>query len=198
MEARNEEPVAILPKTRSFEISESQFIAQHDLRCSSLRFALPAQQDKPWEKIPIPPLHEFKPQQPKRIELKNGIVSFPAGGSRTAVRRPARCSIPGGSRDEDRGQGWPGRHSMGRPGAPAAPPRWTAMPWTICSKSRRRTLRPAATTIPPSLAWDSLKGDADQVFSLAMDLLLHPKFNAEKLATGPAAGGHRHRPPQRR
>jgi zinc protease len=35
-----------------------------------------AQQAKPWEQIPIPKLHEFKPQQPKRIELKNGIVLF--------------------------------------------------------------------------------------------------------------------------
>ena len=37
---------------------------------------LDAQQNKPWEKIPIPKLHEFHPQQPKRIELKNGIVIF--------------------------------------------------------------------------------------------------------------------------
>jgi zinc protease len=33
-----------------------------------------------------------------------------------------------------------------------------------------------------ALSWDSLKGDADQVFSLALDLLLHPAFRAEKLA----------------
>src|SRR5208337_4007306 len=32
-----------------------------------------------------------------------------------------------------------------------------------------------------TLAWDSLKGDAGQVFSLALDLLLHPKFSPEKL-----------------
>jgi zinc protease len=32
-----------------------------------------------------------------------------------------------------------------------------------------------------SLSWDSLKGDADQVFSLALDLLLHPKFDPQKL-----------------
>ena len=32
-----------------------------------------------------------------------------------------------------------------------------------------------------AVSWDSLKGDADQVFSLALDLLLHPKFSAEKL-----------------
>ncbi len=37
---------------------------------------LQAQQNKPWEKIPTPKLHEFHPQQPKRIELKNGIVVF--------------------------------------------------------------------------------------------------------------------------
>jgi hypothetical protein len=35
-----------------------------------------AQQTKPWEAIPIPQLHAFHPQQPKRIELKNGIVVF--------------------------------------------------------------------------------------------------------------------------
>ena len=29
-----------------------------------------------WEKVPIPPLHQFKPQEPKRIELSNGMVIF--------------------------------------------------------------------------------------------------------------------------
>jgi hypothetical protein len=28
---------------------------------------LSAQQSKPWEQIPVPTLHEFHPQQPKRI-----------------------------------------------------------------------------------------------------------------------------------
>jgi zinc protease len=32
-----------------------------------------------------------------------------------------------------------------------------------------------------SISWDSLKGDSDQVFSLVMDLLLHPKFDPQKL-----------------
>ena len=35
-----------------------------------------AQAPKPWEKIAIPPLAEFHPQQPKRIELSNGMVLF--------------------------------------------------------------------------------------------------------------------------
>src|SRR5256885_16941846 len=29
-----------------------------------------------WKQIPIPPLPAFKPQQPKRIELPNGMVIF--------------------------------------------------------------------------------------------------------------------------
>ena len=45
-------------------------------RAHSLHLALPRRKNKPWEKIPVPKLHEFKPQQPKRIELKNGIVLF--------------------------------------------------------------------------------------------------------------------------
>ena len=32
-----------------------------------------------------------------------------------------------------------------------------------------------------AVSWDSLKGDSDQVFALAMDLLFHPRFSAEKL-----------------
>ncbi len=33
-----------------------------------------AKQVEPWMKIPIPPLHAFHPEQPTRIELKNGVV----------------------------------------------------------------------------------------------------------------------------
>jgi zinc protease len=29
-----------------------------------------------WQQVPIPPLPAFKPQQPKRIELSNGMVIF--------------------------------------------------------------------------------------------------------------------------
>ncbi|MGZ4860731.1 MAG: hypothetical protein ACXV8M_14300, partial [Candidatus Angelobacter sp.] len=29
-----------------------------------------------WQKVPIPPLHQFKPQEPRRVELPNGMVIF--------------------------------------------------------------------------------------------------------------------------
>jgi zinc protease len=35
-----------------------------------------AKQAQPWKSIPIPPLPAFHPAQPKRIELKNGVVIF--------------------------------------------------------------------------------------------------------------------------
>ena len=31
---------------------------------------------QPWKQIPIPPLHAFKPVQPRRVELPNGLVIF--------------------------------------------------------------------------------------------------------------------------
>jgi zinc protease len=97
--------------------------------------------DKPWEKIPIPKLHDFKPQQPKRIELKNGIVLFLQEDHELPFVSGS-VLIPGGSRDEDPakaglvglyGQAWRTSGSQ----------RWTATPWTICSRPRPRTLRPA-------------------------------------------------------
>src|SRR5579859_5019299 len=35
-----------------------------------------AAQTEAWKQIPIPQLPAFKPQQPKRVELKNGMVIF--------------------------------------------------------------------------------------------------------------------------
>src|SRR5262245_15117315 len=29
-----------------------------------------------WKQVPIPALHEFKPQEPRRVELPNGMVLF--------------------------------------------------------------------------------------------------------------------------
>ena len=59
-----------------------------------------AQQEKPWDKIPVPPLREFKPQIPKRIVLKNGIVIFLQEDHELPFVS-GYVLIPGGSRDED-------------------------------------------------------------------------------------------------
>lgn len=140
---------------------------------------LAAQQDKPWEKIPVPPLHEFKPQQPKRIQLKNGIVIFLQEDHELPFVSGS-ILIPGGARDEDPaktglvdlyGQTWRTSGTAKMDG--------DAMDDLLESKAAH--IETSGGVNSTSLAWDSLKGDADQVFSLAMDLLFHPKFSEEKL-----------------
>ena len=141
--------------------------------------ALHAQQGKPWEKIPVPPLHEFKPHQPTRIELKNGIVLFLQEDHELPFVS-GTVLIPGGARDEDPaktglidlyGQAWrtSGTEKMNG----------DAMDDLLESKAAH--IETGGDTDSTALAWDSLKGDADQMYAQAMDLLFHPKFSEEKL-----------------
>lgn len=139
-----------------------------------------AQQQKPWEKIPIPALKEFKPQMPKRIELKNGIVLFLQEDHELPFVSGS-VLIPGGALDEDStkiglvdlyGESWRTSGTAKMSG--------DAMDDFL--EARAAHIETSGGENATSLSWDSLKGDADQVFSLALDLLLHPKFNTEKLA----------------
>jgi len=142
-------------------------------------FALLAQQSKPWEQIPVPKLHEFHPQQPKRIQLKNGIVVFLQEDHELPFISGS-VLIPGGSRDVDPtkagliglyGQAWRTSGTANMDG--------DAMDDFL--EARAAHIETAGDDDSTAVSWDSLKGDADQVFSLAIDLLLHPKFSAEKL-----------------
>jgi zinc protease len=67
---------------------------------ASVAPTLNAQQSNPWEKIPVPALHEFKPHQPARIQLKNGIVIFLQEDHELPFIYGS-ITIPGGARDED-------------------------------------------------------------------------------------------------
>jgi zinc protease len=141
---------------------------------------LAAQQSKPWEKIPVPPLHEFHPQQPKRIELKNGIVVFLQEDHELPFVSGS-VLIPGGSRDVDPkkaglidlyGEAWRTSGSDKMDG--------DAMDDFL--EARAAHIETAGDDDSTAVQWDSLKGDADQVFDLAMALLFHPKFSRQKLA----------------
>ena len=141
---------------------------------------LAAQQSKPWEKVPVPPLHEFHPQQPKRIELKNGIVVFLQEDHELPFVSGS-VLIPGGSREVDQkkaglidlyGEAWRTSGSEKMDG--------DAMDDFL--EARAAHIETAGDDDSTAVEWDSLKGDADQVFDLAMALLFHPKFSQEKLA----------------
>jgi zinc protease len=140
---------------------------------------LPAQQNKPWEKIPVPALKEFKPQQPRRIELKNGIVIFLQEDHELPFIAGS-VLIPGGSRDEVPtkaglvdlyGQAWRTSGTAKHDG--------DALDDILEAKAAH--IETAGDDDSTALSWDSLKGDNDEVFGLAMDLLFHPKFSPEKL-----------------
>ena len=138
-----------------------------------------AQQEKPWDKIPVPALREFKPQLPKRIVLKNGIVIFLEEDHELPFVS-GYVLIPGGSRDEDPakvglvdlyGEAWRNSGTEKLDG--------DAMDDLLEAKAS--SINTGGSDDSTYLSWDSLKGDSDQVFGLAMDLLLHPKFRPEKL-----------------
>ncbi len=159
-----------------FALARASFVAFSFLLIAGV---LPAQQNKPWEKIPIPPLKEFKPQQPKRIALKNGIVIFLQEDHELPFVSGS-VLIPGGSRDEDAakcglislyGQTWRTSGSTKMDG--------DAMDDLLESKAAH--VETGGDDDSTALSWDSLKADTDQVYNLAMDLLFHPKFETQKL-----------------
>ncbi|QHN05400.1 insulinase family protein [Granulicella sp. WH15] len=134
---------------------------------------------EPWKKIPIPPLHDFKPQQPKRIELANGLVIFLQEDHELPFI-DGTVLIRGGSRDEPAakvglvslyGQSW---RTSGTAGADG-----DALDETLAAKAAR--VETSGSIASTSLHWSSLKQDEDQVFGIALDVLLHPAFKADKL-----------------
>jgi len=134
---------------------------------------------QPWKKIPVPPLHAFKPVQPKRIELANGLVIFLQEDHELPFIN-GTILIRGGSRDEPDGKA--GLVSL-------YGETWrTSGTATIDGDKLDDQLEAKAASIETggglastSVSWSSLKGDYDSVFAATMDLLLHPTFKADKL-----------------
>jgi zinc protease len=149
--------------------------------CLILMFTagLSAQQAKPWEQIPIPPLHAFTPQQPKRIELKNGIVVFLQENHELPFISGS-VLIPGGSLEEDASK--IGMVSLyGETWRTSGTAKMDGDAMDELLESKAASIETSGGEDSTGISWDSLKGDSDQVFSLAMDLLFHPKFSDEKL-----------------
>ena len=147
-------------------------------------------------KFPSPSCTSFKPQQPKRIELKNGIVLFLQEDHELPFISGS-VLIPGGSRDEDPAKaGLVGLYGQAWRTSGTAKMDGDAMDDLLEAKAAH--IETAGDEDSTAISWDSLKGDADQVFSLAMDLLFHPKFSAEKLQLAQQQEATGHRAPQRR
>jgi zinc protease len=145
----------------------------------SIATALHAQQAKPWQQIPIPKLHDFKPHEPTRIELKNGIVLFLQEDHELPFVSGS-VLIPGGARDEVASKaGLVALYGEAWRTSGTAKLNGDALDDLLEAKAAH--IETAGDIDSTALSWDSLKGDSDQVFALAMDLLFHPHFSAEKL-----------------
>ncbi len=132
-----------------------------------------------WEQIKIPSLPAFHPQEPKRIELPNGMVIFlQEDHELPLIDGVAR--IRGGSRSEPAnktgmldiyGEVW-------RTGGTKAQ---TGDQLDDFLEIRAAKVETNSNGDSTSISWSCLKGDFDDVFKVFNELLLSPEFRADKL-----------------
>jgi zinc protease len=141
---------------------------------------LHAQSTQPWTQIKTPPLHDFHPVQPKRIQLDNGLVIFLSEDHELPFI-DGSITIRGGSRDEDAKQtGLVDIYGNAWRTSGTAAISGDALDEQLAEKAA--SIETGGGVASTSLSWSCLKEDEPTVFSDALDLLLHPAFNPAKLA----------------
>jgi len=138
-----------------------------------------AAQTADWKQIPIPPLTAFHPQQPKRVELPNGMIIFlQEDHELPLIDGVAR--IRGGSRSEPAsktgmldlyGEVW-------RTGGTTSQ---TGDQLDDYLEIRAAKVETSSSADATTISWSCLKGDNDDVFKVFVDLLREPEFRADKL-----------------
>ncbi len=132
-----------------------------------------------WRQIPIPPLPAFHPQQPKRIELSNGMVIFLQEDHELPLI-DGSARIRGGSRDEPAnkvglvdifGEVW-------RTGGTKTQ---TGDQLDDFLEVRAAKVESGGGSYSTTMGLSCLKGDFDDVFKVFVDLLQNPEFRADKL-----------------
>ena len=132
-----------------------------------------------WKQIPIPPLPAFKPQQPKRIELANGMVIFlQEDHELPLINGTAR--IRGGSIDEPAGKiGLVDIYGeVWRTGGTKTQ---TGDQLDDFLEIRAAKVETGGDSDSTSVSFSCLKGDLDDVFKAFADVLQNPEFRADKI-----------------
>jgi zinc protease len=136
-------------------------------------------QAQPWKSIAIPPLHAFKPTQPKRIELANGLVIFLQEDHELPFV-DGTILIRGGSRSEPAnkvglvslyGETWRTSGTATHSG--------DALDTELAEKAAG--IETDGGLEYTAVQWSGFKQDFDSIFGETVDLLLHPAFKADKL-----------------
>jgi zinc protease len=141
--------------------------------------ALSPAQVKSWNQIQAPPLPAFKPQQPVRIQLPNGMVIFLQEDHELPLIS-ATARVRGGSVYEPAnktglsdlyGEVW-------RTGGTKSK---TGDEMDDFLELRAAKIETESQSDSTSISLDCLKGDFDMVFEMFLDLLHNPEFRADKL-----------------
>ncbi len=136
-------------------------------------------QNQPWESIPIPPLHTFKPVEPKRVDLPNGVELFLQEDHELPFIS-GFVRVRGGSRDVPSakvglvslyGAAWRTSGTKSIPG--------DVLDDQLAAKAAR--IETGGSQAATSISWNSFSKDFDSVFATTLDLLLHPEFQQSKL-----------------
>jgi len=144
-----------------------------------LATALGSAQVTPWNQLKFPPLPEFHPQQPTRIQLANGMVVFLQPDHELPLIS-VTARIRGGSTSEPAskvglvalyGDVWRTGGTKTR----------TGDQMDDFLEARAAKIETGDGPDSTSLSLNCLKGDFDPVFEMYLDLLHNPEFRGEKL-----------------
>lgn len=132
-----------------------------------------------WKQIPIPPLPAFHPQEPKRVELPNGLVIFlQEDHELPLINGVAR--IRGGSRSEPADK--TGMLDMyGEVWRTGGTKTQTGDQLDDYLEIRAAKVETGDSEDSTSITWSCLKEDFDDVFRVFADLLRNPEFRTDKL-----------------
>jgi len=132
-----------------------------------------------WQQIPIPPLPAFHPQEPKRIELPNGMVIFLQEDHELPLIDGV-VSIRGGSLEEPTNE--VGLVDMyGEVWRTGGTKTQTGDQLDDYLEVRAAKVETSASADSTSVSWSCLKGDFDDVFKVFLDVLRNPEFREDKL-----------------
>jgi zinc protease len=132
-----------------------------------------------WQQIPIAPLPAFHPQQPKRVELSNGMVIFLQEDHELPLI-DGSARIRGGSRNEPSGK--VGLVDIfGEVWRTGGTKTQTGDQLDDFLEVRAAKVETGGGPDSTSISMSCLKADFDDVFKVLVDLLKNPEFRADKL-----------------
>ncbi len=169
--------------TRNFSRSSfpAVFLMLAALLCAGLFSGAPqaAAQATSWQQVPIPPLPAFKPQQPKRIQLANGLVIFLQEDHELPLI-DGTARVRGGSVNEPAGK--TGLMDIyGEVWRTGGTKTQTGDQLDDFLEARAAKVETGGSSDSTTISFSCLKGDVDDVFQAFVDVLRNPEFRADKI-----------------